>query len=81
MAPPLAKNKFLIFFGICPTMVSSLSTAMAYLSKTLNGCLSHKRSSPIMTINPTIFVNVHSGFFVSYYVYISGKLHVLKIPG
>ena len=52
MAPPLAINKEQIldtFYGIWSTMVSSFSTATAYyLSTTLNGSLSHKRSSPIM---------------------------------
>ena len=42
MAPPLAINTeqiLDIFFGIWPTMMSSLSAAMAYLSTTLNGSL------------------------------------------
>ena len=60
MAPPLAINKEQIldtFYGIWSTMVSSFSTATAYyLSTTLNGSLSHKRSSPIMTAGdvPTV---------------------------
>ena len=68
MATPLAINKEQILdtlYGIWSTMVSSLSTATAYyLSTTLNGSLSHKRSSPIMAAIYT-FVNkitMHAGF-------------------
>ena len=81
MAPPLAINKFDIFFGIWPTMVSSLSTAMAYLSTSLNSLLQSwqpvylcKRDNlacriPFRTLP----------CFISYHTYVTGKLRVLGL--
>ena len=64
MAPPLAINKeqiLDIFFGIWPTMVSSLSTATAYLSTTLNGSLSHKGF--LQSWQPMKVITLHAEFY------------------
>ena len=93
MAPPLAINKEQIldtFYRIWSTMVSSLSTVTEYyLSITLNGSLSHKRSSPIMAAiylckcdNLACRIPFYTlPCFVSYHACVTGKVRVLKFQG
>ena len=67
MAPPLAINKFDIFFGIWPIMVSSLSTAMAYLSTSLNSLLQSYIFVNVITLHAGFhFVHCHASFLTTH---------------